>query len=1122
MDKTSTNGTLIHGIAASEHLDSSGERIIVKGMDISSLEEGSGVLNWEHKNDNASHTIGKILKAKKIYSEKDCEDEHQIKFWNKCKMPFVYIVGELFDGVGHEQAKEVAAMLRYDAARRARGDNVPNVISFSVEGAKLDKDGQNIVKSIARKVTCTLAACNKSAIAEQMLPTNAEQEQDSKSPKNLINGIFKSEEAWDGEGISILEVRKSELEKGAKRDWKKEGYRLEHHIDKDGFHNVTAYDKESNPVGYASFTYDYKPDPTESHLVIGDHLKGWDVKVHPNHQRKGLASAMYDLAEKMSGKKILQGGTTPEGSAFWEARKRNFNKSLTAGSATSAPSTLTGGAALGKEDLLKEMKQKAKFAAKSWPEFNRMRKHLEKTRPELSKAEVEALATFAAYRAFERAEQNLAKMINESTSEPIAKAPSVSDDYTQINWPQHPSKEGSYEKSFVHKPTGIKIHKYAVHDPRAPKGFQHSGSIYAITDGDHNENVRSALFVEHQDPETGENSPRIAAVKTWEGHEGQGLSKLLHRTAIKEYGSLKSDYRLSPGSQAIWESLEKDPSMKVQMGPVNEVTKDKEERAIFPQETQHVATWSGAQKKSKKLAVSEKEKKQEPDFEKFPKLSKPYASEAQRKWAHTAAGKKALGGEKAVRHWDVASRGKKLPEKVDKAEKKDRCWEGYEPTPGKKPYEKGSCKPIEKSAEKFSPKFRLLVAHRPYACADCGHAKEIQTNHTDDVSAVCPNCSWKPSEGKTGHKLPALGTQTFRRFEYVGDGSDIQENPHFKKEESPIPLKKEQYNTDKINPLHGWISPQGKYIHMGPEELHARVIDKHGFPYEMGEDDNIHQAVDAGWIAVGTSGENSVQAHPEVIGNKNHPATRTLRKLTGKYWDNFESCYQDHFPVRIDSDLFSKHGIIRSPEDHFQKSQPAKKEPHPFKVGDKVIEVYHDQPKKGTVTQIRTVKGKHHVKVKYEGYSGNPNHFGGGGKFALWDHASYWKHDMEKAEKKDKPFHGYSKERHARTGGLNAKFREKYNREHGSKLKAPVTEKSPTGKRATRKKSFCARMSGVPGPTSKEGKLTPKGAALKRWRCSKSEDIFKDKLDLIKKAEEVLDVDLDDTFLINDEANRKK
>lgn len=36
---------------------------------------------------------------------------------------------------------------------------------------------------------------------------------------------------------------------------------------------------------------------------------------------------------------------------------------------------------------------------------------------------------------------------------------------------------------------------------------------------------------------------------------------------------------------------------------------------------------------------------------------------------------------------------KELKEMVGKA---DRCWEGYEPTPGKKPYEKGSCRPVEK------------------------------------------------------------------------------------------------------------------------------------------------------------------------------------------------------------------------------------------------------------------------------------------------------------------------------------------------------------------------------------------------------------------------------------------
>ena len=72
----------------------------------------------------------------------------------------------------------------------------------------------------------------------------------------------------------------------------------------------------------------------------------------------------------------------------------------------------------------------------------------------------------------------------------------------------------------------------------------------------------------------------------------------------------------------------------------------------------------------------------------------------------------------------------------------------------------------------------------------------------------------------------------------------------------------------------------------------------------------------------------------------------------------------------------------------------------------------------------------------------------------------------------------------SRGAGLTAKGRSKYNKATGSKLKAPVTEKSPKGKRAKRKKSFCARMKGVPGPTSKNGKLTRKGAALKRWRCN--------------------------------------
>ena len=51
----------------------------------------------------------------------------------------------------------------------------------------------------------------------------------------------------------------------------------------------------------------------------------------------------------------------------------------------------------------------------------------------------------------------------------------------------------------------------------------------------------------------------------------------------------------------------------------------------------------------------------------------------------------------------------------------------------------------------------------------------------------------------------------------------------------------------------------------------------------------------------------------------------------------------------------------------------------------------------------------------------------------------------------------------SKKGGLTAKGRAKYNRATGSNLKAPVTEKNPTGKRAARRKSFCARMKGVKG-----------------------------------------------------------
>jgi hypothetical protein len=75
------------------------------------------------------------------------------------------------------------------------------------------------------------------------------------------------------------------------------------------------------------------------------------------------------------------------------------------------------------------------------------------------------------------------------------------------------------------------------------------------------------------------------------------------------------------------------------------------------------------------------------------------------------------------------------------------------------------------------------------------------------------------------------------------------------------------------------------------------------------------------------------------------------------------------------------------------------------------------------------------------------------------------------------------------TGGLTQKGVDAYKRENpGSKLQTAVTTKpsklKPGSKAANRRKSFCARMSGVDGPMKDEkGRPTRKALALRKWNC---------------------------------------
>jgi hypothetical protein len=100
---------------------------------------------------------------------------------------------------------------------------------------------------------------------------------------------------------------------------------------------------------------------------------------------------------------------------------------------------------------------------------------------------------------------------------------------------------------------------------------------------------------------------------------------------------------------------------------------------------------------------------------------------------------------------------------------------------------------------------------------------------------------------------------------------------------------------------------------------------------------------------------------------------------------------------------------------------------------------------------------------------------------------AHWSLNMHKEDLDESVWQ--RKEGQSETGGLNRKGIMAYRRENpGSKLSMAVTtppSKLKKGsKAANRRKSFCARMSGVDGPMKKpNGEPTRKALALRKWNC---------------------------------------
>lgn len=150
----------LYGVGASQAIDSSGEILMIDGVDLTSVHEGKAVFNWEHSNDGSDTIVGSVTFAKKIYSAEECENERQLQCWNETQLPLVYIEGRLFDREGHAGAICLAAIIRATAKIGEKSR-----IGTSIEGNTLERgkgeEHHVLKKTVCRKFAATLAPCNK-------------------------------------------------------------------------------------------------------------------------------------------------------------------------------------------------------------------------------------------------------------------------------------------------------------------------------------------------------------------------------------------------------------------------------------------------------------------------------------------------------------------------------------------------------------------------------------------------------------------------------------------------------------------------------------------------------------------------------------------------------------------------------------------------------------------------------------------------------------------------------------------------------------------------------------------------------------------------------------------------
>lgn len=164
----------VAAVLSAETPDTAGEILDIRNADISVLKSGKAPLNTEHINpdDIAKESdndfkgfntiVGRVITAKKIFGEDDCDNQYELKAWQDLQVPLIFGYLEFFDGAdAHDNAKAASSIVRM-----AHKNGFDHMIGFSVEGSILKREGNRLAETVIKRVAATAKPANKAARIE--------------------------------------------------------------------------------------------------------------------------------------------------------------------------------------------------------------------------------------------------------------------------------------------------------------------------------------------------------------------------------------------------------------------------------------------------------------------------------------------------------------------------------------------------------------------------------------------------------------------------------------------------------------------------------------------------------------------------------------------------------------------------------------------------------------------------------------------------------------------------------------------------------------------------------------------------------------------------------------------